>query len=406
MGIQHKPTLLFISSTHKGIQTIQEAAKHDCFVLLLTEEALRDEPWPHDAIDEFFLTPDLAKYQDVINTVAYLCLGRRIDLIIPLDEFELELAAMLREHLRIQGNGVTLSRNFRDKLTMREKIAQAGVRVPPFVGVKNYDDLRDYMRDVSPPWVLKPRAEASAMGIRKMHDAEQVWRTLDSLGDLQTYYLLEQFIPGDVFHLDSIVADGEIVFSSVQRYGNPPMKIYQGGGVFTSRVLPYDSYETTTLRGLNEYITKTLGLSQGVTHAEYIRANHNGEFYFLEVAARVGGANVADMIEAATNINLWREWARVELARLYDAPYQLPPTRQEYAGILMSLARQEHPDLSAYNDPEVVWRSPKKNHAGIIVSSWDQGRVEGLINQYEQRFVHDFLAIHTPKGEQRTGRTG
>jgi biotin carboxylase len=406
MGIQHKPTILFMSSTYKGIDAIKEAAQHDCFVLLLTEAALRDAPWPYDAIDEFFLTPDLTKYQDVVNTVAYLCRGRRIDLIIPLDEFELELAAMLREHLRIQGNGVTLSRSFRDKLTMREKTARVGVRVPPFVGVKNYDDLRDYMRDVPPPWVLKPRAEASAMGIRKMQDAEQVWRTLDTLGDLQTYYLLEKFIPGDVFHVDSIVADGEIVFSSVQRYGNPPMKIYQGGGVFTSRVLPYDSYETQTLKGLNAYITRSLGLTQGVTHAEYICAHEDGEFYFLEVAARVGGANIADMIEAATNVNLWREWVRVELARLYDQPYQLPPLRQEYAGILISLARQEYPDTSAYDDPEIVWRSSKKNHAGLIVASWDQARVEYLLSNYEQRFMQDFLAIHQPKGEQRTGRTG
>lgn len=402
--MQHKPTILFISNTYKGIETIQEAAANDCYVLLLTEEALRNEPWPY--LDEFFVVPDLARYQDAINTVSYLCRGRRIDMIFPLDEFEMELAALLREHLRIPGIGVTLVRNFRDKLTMREKTAQAGVRVPPFVGIKNYDDLRDYMRDVPPPWVFKPRSEASAMGIRKLHNAEQVWRTLDELGDLQSYYLMEQFIPGAVYHVDSIVSGGEVVFTSVQRYGNPPMKIYQGGGVFTSRVLPRDSYEAQTLRGLSAYIIKTLGLPHGAVHAEFIQAEANGEFYFLEIAARVGGANIGDMIAAATNINLWREWARVEIAHMRGIPYQLPPTRQDYAGILMALARQKHPDLSAYNDPEIVWHSPKEQHAGLVVASWDYGRVEYLLQQYEARFHEDFLAIHVPKGEQRTGRTG
>jgi biotin carboxylase len=153
-----KLTVLFISSTYKGSAMIQQVKALDCHVLLLTEEKLRTEAWPYDSIDEIFFTPDLARYQDVINTVSYLCRGRTIAYIVPLDEFEVELVAMLREHLRLPGMGITATRKFRDKLTMRQIAHEAGINVPAFVQIKNYDVLRDYMATVPAPWVLKPRA--------------------------------------------------------------------------------------------------------------------------------------------------------------------------------------------------------------------------------------------------------
>src|SRR5213076_1146146 len=86
-----------------------------------------------------------------------------------------------------------------------------------------------------------------------------------------------------------------------------------------------------------------------------------GKIYFLEIAARVGGAYIADVIEAATGVNLWREWARLEVGA-GKQPYQLPPARRDYAGVILSLARQEHPDTSAYNDDEIACRVGKFHH--------------------------------------------
>jgi hypothetical protein len=74
----------------------------------------------------------------------------------------------------------------------------------------------------------------------------------------------------------------------------------------------------------------------------------------------------------------------------------LPQTHAGYAGVINCLARQEWPDLSAYNDPEVVWKMSKKQHAGLIVASPDAARVETLLNSYSQRFAEDFLAVLPP----------
>ena len=136
--------------------------------------------------------------------------GRRFDRIVALDEFDQETAAQVREHMRLPGMNISTTNCYRDKLAMRTSARKLGFLVPEFCGIFFYDDLRDYMERVPAPWLLKPRAEASALGIRKIEDSEKLWRTLDDLGDEQSRFLLEQFIPGDIFHVDSIVSQGEV----------------------------------------------------------------------------------------------------------------------------------------------------------------------------------------------------
>jgi biotin carboxylase len=134
-----------------------------------------------------------------------------------------------------------------------------------------------------------------------------------------------------------------------------------------------------------------LGMLRGVSHTEFIKAHDDGRIYFLETSARVGGAHIADLVEAASGLNLWAEWAKVEIAG-GKAPYQPPEPKNDYAGLLVSLARQEHPDTSAYTDPEIVWRMDREHHVGLIVKSPSSERVRELLNSYAARVMHDFHA--------------
>jgi hypothetical protein len=100
-------------------------------------------------------------------------------------------------------------------------------------------------------------------------------------------------------------------------------------------------------------------------------------------------------LEAATGVNLWREWARIEVTD-GARPKPIRPLRKEYAGIILSLAKQEEPDTSAYNDEEIVYRVKKNHHAGMIVRAPSLDRVEDLLASYSQRFVDDFVAVVPP----------
>ena len=390
-------TILCLSSYFKGAAFLQACKEAGLSVILATSDKSKDEPWPHEHIDEFFHMPELGKRPDIIHAVAYLARSRHIDLIIALDDFDVETAAHLREHFRMPGMGDTLARNFRDKLAMRTTARNAGLLVPEFTGVFNYDDLSEFMARVSPPWLLKPRSEASSMGIKKINQADELWPTLEALGDQQSFFVLEQFVTGDVYHVDGLVNNGKVLFSMAHKYGQPPLSVYSGGGVFLTRSLDRESDESKALVELNKQVLKAMGLVRGATHSEYIKSQADGSLYFLENAARVGGANIAECVDYATGVNLWREWARIEIANLGGEKYKLPQTHSGYAGIINCLARQEWADLSGYDDPEIVWRMNKKFHAGLIVASPDAARVETLLNNYAERFTRDFLAVMPPR---------
>ncbi len=393
-------TILCLASYEKGYDFLREAKRQGATVLLLTSLSLQHKAhWPLDSIDEVFYMPDDNHHWDLpqtINAVSYLARSREIDRIVALDDFDVEVAAALREHLRVPGMGGTTAHYFRDKLAMRMKARESGLAVPEFVHVLNYNRLREFMERIPPPWVLKPRSMAGAIGIKKVHRQDELWPMLDALGDLQSHYLLERFVPGDIFHVDTIVYDTEVLFAIASGYGRPPMEVSHQGGVFTTRILERDSEDAGRLLAENRRVMAALGMLRGVSHTEFIKGREDGRIYFLETSARVGGAHIADMVEAASGLNLWAEWAKLEVAG-GDSPYRPPEPRQDYAGLLVSLARQEHPDTSGYTDPEIVWRMSKEHHAGLMVRSESAARVKELLGSYAQRFEQDFYAYIAPK---------
>jgi len=387
---------LCIASYEKGQDFLRQCAEMGVRPTLLTLDKLRDGEWPREVLEELVTMPSGLNREQILNTVSWMARGRRFDRIVALDEFDLEMAAQIREHMRVPGMGTTTAGCYRDKLAMRVIARALGFLVPEFCRVLNYDELRDYMERVPAPWLLKPRSEASALGIRKVEEPEQLWRILDDLGDEQSRYLLEQFVPGDIFHVDSIVSEGEVQFQSVHQYGRPPMQVMHEGGVFTTRTVDRQSRDARELTRLNASLAPSLGMVRGVTHAEYIRARSDGRYYFLEIAARVGGAFIAELVEAATGVNLWREWARLEVSNLRGEAYTLPDSFETYAGSVLCLAQTADPDTEGFDAPEIAVRLKKHHHAGLIVRSGDPERVKQLLDEYGAEFARRFLASLPP----------
>jgi biotin carboxylase len=223
----------------------------------------------------------------------------------------------------------------------------------------NNEEIADYLNRVAPPWVLKPRSDVSAIGIRKLESAEDAWAVIEelnkreSLRERASYHLLARFIPGEVFHVDSLVDKGRVVFAGVNKCGRPPLQVAHGGGAYISQTIAHGSADQRRLLGINRRLIKAMGLQTGATHAEFIKSEADGEFYFLEIAARVGGAYIADVLEAASGINLWREWARLEVAD--SVPRARLKPRKEYAdyGLWPALRGRFHRGAAAAGETGV-----------------------------------------------------
>lgn len=386
------PAVLAVASYFKGNPFLERIRADGGRLTLLTVERLLGEPWPPAVRDDLFAVPDFADRRKLVHAVAYLMRTRHFDRIVALDDFDVEVVAYLREHFQVPGAGESTGRLFRDKLAMRVKARDLGLRIPAFAPLVNHDALRDFLADVPGPWLVKPRGEASAAGIRVCATADDVWRRVDELGDEQSFHLVEKMVPGDLFHVDSLVDRGRVLFAEVNAYWKPLLDVYHGGGVYASRTAPRDSPDVVKLRAANEAVLAGFGLGHGASHTEFMKAHADGEFYFIETSCRVGGAETATMVEAATGVNLWAEWAAIELAQVTGRPYELPPVRSGYAGVVISLANCERPDTTGFADAEIVHRVDVPHHIGFVVAADSPGRVEELQAGYMARIRRDFHA--------------
>ena len=374
------------------------AKEAGCIVYLVTSSQLRHAEWPRESLDDIFFVDDMDgvkghwNMQEVIGGLAWLMRTKPIDRIVSLDDFDVEKGAELREHFRIPGMGQTTCRYFRDKLAMRMKANESGIRVPQFNALFNDDNVNHYLDTVAAPWLIKPRGEASATGIKKAHSKMEAWEIINALGDNRHKCLIEQFRPGDVYHADALSQDGKVIFCRVSRYLSTPMEVAHEGGVFRSMTVEFDSDDDKKIQKLNVDVLHAFGLNYSASHTEYIKDRETGEFVFLETSSRVGGANLAEMVEYSSGINLWREWAKLEVAVAKDEKYKLPKIRKDYAGIVVSLSRHQHPDSSGFVDNEIAWRMKKEYHIGLIVQSKNQQKVLELLDNYTERIFSDYHA--------------
>jgi len=116
---EHTERFLCLASYEKGSDFMQKCAEMGVKCILLTLDKLRDGDWPRDSIEDFSTMPSGLTRDQILNTVSWMARGRRFDRIVALDEFDLEAAAQLREHMRVPGMGITTSAYYRDKLAMR-----------------------------------------------------------------------------------------------------------------------------------------------------------------------------------------------------------------------------------------------------------------------------------------------
>jgi biotin carboxylase len=389
-------SVLCIATFFKGEEFMRALKSLGHTVYLLTEQGLTDRPWPHEAIDHVFYLPhngnDPVNLDAMVRGLAYEMRAHRIDSVVALDDYDVEKAALVRETFRLGGMGQTTARYFRDKLAMRIQARQSGIRIPAFSALFNDDLLTAFLNTSTGPWMVKPRSEASATGIRKVYSVADARAFVHSLGDARADYLIEEFRPGRVYHVDALTTRGKTVFTSVSQYLATPMEVAHGGGVFRTRTLPAADPLAMVLQKLNAQLLAAFGLRNSASHTEYILGDDDGEFYFLETACRVGGAHIAEMVEAGSGLNLWREWARLESALLREVPYKLPKASPSHAGLIVSLARQQWPDTSGFIDDEIWWRMQREQHIGLIVRSPDPGRVLILLDDYLARIRAEFHA--------------
>lgn len=385
---------LCISCEYKGGAFLRQLKRLGHLVFLVTSEKTKHEAWPHDDIEEIFYMPgDDGRLWDIdllISGVAYQFRSHKIDRIIALDDYDIWKGARLREEFRMPGMGETTARHFFDKLAMRMEAREAGIPIPGFTSLFNNETIREFLKTSTGPWLAKPRRDAGALGIRKIPDADAFWKWAEEIGDKRHQFLLEEFRPGTICHVDALNYKDETLFTRCSEYLDAPFEVAHGGGIFQSKTMSNKDALAKKLIKLNTKVLEAFGLRHGASHTEYIVRDGGKEILFLETSARCGGAHLTDMVEAASGISLWTEWANIEHAVLTGRKYHLPLVDELHAGIIVTLSKYEHPDYEKFTDTEIWWKLQKKFHIGFIFQHKSEKRIREILAEYEEIIRRDY----------------
>jgi biotin carboxylase len=360
---------------------MEEAARLGCRVLVLTEDAARKDLFP-ECVSRIVTVHSLQDWNAVASVVSRLYREERLDRVVPMLEAQVELAARIRQLLGIQGQTMEQARLFRDKLAMRLTALGAGIPVPYFAPALDRERVVAMVESVAPPYMLKLRDGLGSQNVTRIDSRAQVLQAIVSKGPRIDDYLVEQYIPGEVYHVDSVVEGGKIQFSLASRYGLPLFDVLQGGNFVTYTVARGSQLEAKLLK-INAQVIKAFGLQRGVTHIEFIRSAETGELYFLEAANRIPSARIPMVINEASGVCLYHELAKLEA---HDK-YQAPKPKEGHAGFITTVPKRGPVKLDEFKEKEIVWRSADPYQPGLIVRSDDATRVSKLLQAYDKRFA-------------------
>ncbi|QCP54523.1 ATP-grasp domain-containing protein [Trinickia violacea] len=285
-----------------------------------------------------------------------------IDRLVVFSEALQDVAACLRDRFGIPGNGVESNRHGRDKLVMKQLVAAEGLRVPAYMAV-DADKVIEAIRfgeATGFPLVLKPTDGQSSAGVQIIADMAQL-RTAVAAIPLGVTRDLEEFIAGTLYHVDGLIDPrGNVTFIVPSEYVNPCLDFTTGAPLGAAMLDP----ATQLHRDVCSFATRclqALGLKASPFHLELFRKS-DGELVFLEVGARVGGADVPYVIHKTCGINLFGEWLKMIVGEgdpthaaptsfggwlMFPRPDALPQrvvSVTDFAGRLESLYRQLLPE--------------------------------------------------------------
>ncbi|OLR91882.1 hypothetical protein [Actinokineospora bangkokensis] len=253
------------------------------------------------------------------------------DAIVGLYEHTTLPAARLRDHFGVQGTNARSALLCRDKVAMKEALAEAGVRVPRHLAVDPgtpRDVLAEFAAAVPGRLVLKPRSQGASMGVSVLGGAAELLAEHDA-GRIEEGYEVEEFVDGDIYHSDGVVRDGKLIWYCPSRYATTAFS-FQHERVPMVSVTPDDPGLVARMFDYAQSVATALGLVDSAFHLELFHTPDD-ELVFLEIGNRFGGAGVPVHLREVFGVDMPRE---AVLACLGE-PSELPggPTMLDFPGI-------------------------------------------------------------------------
>jgi biotin carboxylase len=267
----------------------------------------------------YLQVPGILDEDDVLARVTGWLGGKSVDRVLANWEPLVILAARLRERLGLSGMSAETVRGFRDKGLMKDRVAAAGLRAPRARRVRTASEVRAAAEEIGFPLILKPIAGAGSADTHRVTSAVELDAAIRAMGAVPEASC-EEYVEGEEFTFDTVCVDGVPVYENVAAYLPKPLEMRTLEWVSPVIITVRDMYQPKLAPGieLGRKVLRALGMGDGFTHMEWF-LTPRGEAVFGEIGCRPGGAMLVDQMNYTSDIDLFREGARVACWRSFEA---------------------------------------------------------------------------------------
>ena len=280
-----------------------------------------DGPAPDDIkryLTDYLVVPRILDEEDVIARVLAWTRGREIDKLLGNWEPVQLLAARLRERMGLPGMSVDTVLGFRDKQLMKERVAAAGLRVPRSRRAMTVKDVWEAAEAIGYPMIVKPIAGAGSADTYRCDSATDLDRVLAAIRHVHEVSC-EEFIEGEEYTFDTVSIGGRPAYFNVAQYLPKPIVARSEEWISPVIITVRDLAQPKLSGGieLGRRVLDALGMGDGFTHMEWFR-KPDGEAVFGEIGCRPPGAHLVDQMNYTSDVDLFREWARVAVWQKFE----------------------------------------------------------------------------------------
>ncbi len=236
--------------------------------------------------------------------------------VVSFSEFNLLLAAEIREQLGLSGLSSEAVRRTRCKHQTRQRLEERGLTRAAFA-LTTLADLDKTTARFEPPFVIKPASMTGSIGVHAVRRREDVaafrerFVSWEAEAGRDRAFVVESFIPGDEYSVEGICHEGVFHLVAVTA------KRTDGFPTFaeTGHLLPARDCPGVDISGYVGRVAAALGLDSAPIHAEV--KIFGTQIELIEIHARFGGDLIPLLIEKAFGYNVFGAY--------YDALLGAPP---------------------------------------------------------------------------------
>ena len=279
-------------------------------------------PAAREALTHYVHVGSLAAGDQVAATVRDLARRADIHQVECLWEPYMVLAARLREELGLPGLTVAQTIPFRDKERMKQLLDAAGLRTPWHTEARTVAEVWAAAERVGYPLIVKPIDGAGSADTYRADSVAELDAILPGLRHVPRVSV-EEFIEAEEFTYDTICAGGQVLVENICQYHPRPLltKIHEWVSPVTVALRDLDEPGLRGGRELGHAVIKALGFRDGFTHMEWYR-KADGEVVFGEIGARPPGARTVDVMNYATDADLFTAWAQAVTSGRISQPIE------------------------------------------------------------------------------------